>query len=809
MIQDLRLAIRMLRRSPGFSCLAILCLTLGIGATTSVFSWIEGILLRPFPLVRDQERLVAVTGLDRTERDDVSWPDFQDLKKNSTLTETFIAERISGTTLNIGDHAEVAVGSVVSANYFEALGVHPILGRGFEPAEEIGHNAHPVTVIAYQTWQQRYGGDPNIIGRTQLMNGAKHTIIGVAPPGFHGTFVGYFFQFWVPASMEALFSDGNYKLENRGARWIEGFAKLKPGVTIAQAQAEMTAIAKRLEHNYPGTNRARGVKLYPLWATPFNQAGNFLPTLRVSVVVAAFVLVIACANVGNLLLVRSSARRQEMAVRLSVGARFSRLLKQLLIEQLVLSSLGVAGGFLIAYWCRNLIVLLRPTAPGVLVNMPAEIDWRVMALSTGICLISALLLGLIPALQARKVDVVTSLRAESGGVVGGYRRKHVRGVLILAQVALSFVLLTGTALLVRSVRQIQTTSPGFVTQNLLASAIDFTNAGYDARRSMNFEDELVDRLKQAPGVQSVAFSRARPFTYRGYPSAPIAVEGYVTQLDEQPTADYNPVGPAYLATMGIPMVSGREFTRADNETAPLVAVVDETMAAQYWRGQDPVDKRFQMKGLWLRVVGVAKASKHSNLVEQKKPFFYVPMRQSGGGDELFVRTTLPPKTVAKLLFREIQRLDANLAPDEVLPMREQMDRITWTKRAAMKLLAIFGGLALLLCAVGLYGVMAYSVSQGTRELGLRMALGARGVDLLRSVISEGIVLMAAGVTLGAVAALSLTRLLGDLLYQTSPRDPLAFGVALVVITLVSLAACFVPAYRASQTDPVRALRDSA
>ena len=384
-----------------------------------------------------------------------------------------------------------------------------------------------------------------------------------------------------------------------------------------------------------------------------------------------------------------------------------------------------------------------------------------------------------------------------------------RGVLILAQVALSFVLLTGTALLVRSVRQIQTTSPGFVTQNLLASAIDFTNAGYDARGSMNFEDELVDRLKQAPGVQSVAFSRARPFTYRGYPSAPIAVEGYVMQLDEQPTADYNPVGPAYLATMGIPMVSGREFTRADNETAPLVAVVDETMAAQYWRGQDPVDKRFQMKGRWLRVVGVAKASKHSNLVEQKKPFFYVPMRQSAGGDELSVRSALPPKTVAKLLFREIQRLDANLAPDEVLPMREQMDRVTWTQRAAMKLLAIFGGLALLLCAVGLYGVMAYSVSQGTRELGLRMALGARGVDLLRSVISEGIVLMAAGMTLGAMAALSLTRLLGDLLYQTSPRDPLAFGVALVVITLVSLAACFVPAYRASQTDPVRALRDSA
>ena len=798
----------MLRRNPGFSFLAVLCLTAGIGATTAVFSWIEGILLRPFPLVRDQERLVAMTGLDRTERDDVSWPDFQDLKNNSRLTETFIAEHITGTTLNIGDHAEVATGSVVSANYFDAIGVRPILGRGFAPEEELGHNAHPVTVISYQTWKRRYGGDPNIIGRTQRLNRVKHTIIGVAPEGFSGTFVGYSFQFWVPASMEGLFSDGDYKLENRGARWIEGFAKLKPGVTIAQAQAEMTAIARRLEHDYPQTNRGFGIKLYPLWATPFNNAGTLLPTLRISMVVAGFVLLIACANVGNLLLVRSAARRQEMAVRLSLGARFHRLLKLLFVEELMLSSLAVAGGFLIVHWCRNLIVLLRPTAPGVQVNLPAEIDWRVMAVSAGICLTSAILLGLIPALQARKVDLATSLRAESGGVVGGYRRKHLRGVLILGQVALSFILVTSTALLVHSVRQIQTASPGFVTQNLLTSKIELEDAGYDAPGSLNFEDELADRLRQSPGIQSVAFSLMRPFTYRGYPSAPIAVEGYVLQPDEQPTADYNPISPGYLFTMGIPVISGREFTRADNETAPLVAVVDETMAAKYWPGQDPLDGRFQMKGRWVRVVGVAKASKYSSLVELKKPFFYVPLRQSGRGETLFVRSALPPEAVTKLLSAGIQSLDANLGPGEVLPMREQVNRITWTQRAAMKLLGIFGGLALLLCAVGLYGVMAYSVSQGTRELGLRMALGARGVDLLRTVMSEGLRLMAGGLALGAVAALSLTRLLGDLLYKTDPREPWAFAISFAVITLVSLAACFMPAYRASQTDPVRALRDS-
>ena len=283
----------MLRRSPGFSILAILCLTLGIGATTAVFSWIEGILLRPFPLVQNQDRLVAVGGLHRGTRTDVSWPDFQDLQKTCRLIETFIGDRIFGATLSIGDRAEVATGSVVSANYFDAIGVRPALGRGFEPADEAGLNAHPVAVIAYQAWQDRYHGDPNIIGRIQMLNGVKHTIIGVAPEGFYGTFVGYSFQFWVPASMESLFTGGDYKLENRGARWVEGFARLKPGVTIEQAQAEVSAVALRLENEYPRTNRGREFKLYPLWATPFNNAGTLLPTLRISMVVAVFVLLIA------------------------------------------------------------------------------------------------------------------------------------------------------------------------------------------------------------------------------------------------------------------------------------------------------------------------------------------------------------------------------------------------------------------------------------------------------------------------------------------------------------------------------------
>src|ERR1700730_9642739 len=359
-LQDLRVGVRMLRRSPGFSVLAILCLTMGIGANAAVFSWIEGILFRPYPLVVDQDRLFAVTGTNRGApgTGDVSWPDFLDLQRSCTLIDAFIAEKITGTTLSIGDRAERVPGSMVSANYFDAIGVHPILGSGFEPAENAGRNAHPVTVISYQMWQDRFHADPAIIGKTQVLSGLPFTIVGVAPRGFFGTFVGYAFQFWVPASMQAQFDSGVYKLEDRGARWIEGFVKLKPGVTIEQAQSELSAVASRLEADYPDTNRGRGVRLFPLWQTPFNNAGALLPTLGIALVVLLSVLLIACANVGNLLLVRAFGRQHEMTIRVAVGAGRGRLVKQLLTEGLILSVIAAAGGLVVATWLRNAVSLL-------------------------------------------------------------------------------------------------------------------------------------------------------------------------------------------------------------------------------------------------------------------------------------------------------------------------------------------------------------------------------------------------------------------------------------------------------------------
>jgi len=809
-VQDLRFGLRMLRRSPGFSILAILCLTLGIGANAAVFSWVEGILFRPYPAVAHQEQLFALTGTARGESDPtgISWPDLLDLQRSCTLFDSFIVTKIMGTTLSIGDRAEVTTGSIVSANYFGAIGVHPILGRGFEPGEDVGRNAHPVTVISYQLWQRRFKGDSQIIGKTQRLNNVLHTIVGVAPEGFYGTFVGWAMQFWVPASMEETFEGGGYKLEDRGARWIEAYVRLKPNVTSAQAQQEISAVAKRLEADYPDTNRGRGIKLWPLWQTPFNNANTLLPTLESMLAVVVFVLLLACANVGNLLLGRSFARRHEMTVRLAIGAGRGRLLKQLFTEGLILAAFGAAGGLLAAHWCRHALVLLFPARGGVAMHLPGEIDWRVLALSAGVCLVTTLLLGLVPAMQTGKIDLAGALKAESAGVVGGRGRAWVRSGLVVLQVSLSFVLLVGAGLLMQSLQKIRNSSPGFSTHEVLDTAVNLVSAGYDAQRAQTFQDELLVRVKALPGVEFAAFGRMTPLSYGSFSSATIAVDGYQPPPEEQPIVQYNEVGPDYFPTMGIPLVSGREFTRTDDEKAALVAVVNETMAVQYWRGRNPIGERVQVKDRWMQVVGVAKDSKYESVREKPKPFFYVPLRQNfSRGADLFIRTPISAETMARALAREVHALDGNLALYEVITLQEQVDRSTSPQLVAVTLVGVLGGLALLLAAIGLYGVMSYAVSQSTRELGLRMALGAGASSLLKLVMSRGLALTAGGVALGAAVALGLTRLLGNLLYKVSPRDPLAFGSAFVVMTIASLAACFLPAWRATRTDPARALRE--
>lgn len=810
MLQDIRFGVRMLRRNPGFSLVAILCLTLGIGANTAVLSWIEGVMLRPYPLVNEENRLFVIAGTapEAIKGTDISWPDFKDFERNSATIEAFVADKINGAAIGLVDQkAERAPGSIVSANYFAALGVKPVVGRTFDPADEIGRNAHPVVVISYQLWQRRFGGNPSAVGTTIRLNGVPHVIVGVAPEGFYGTFVGYQFQYWVPASMEETFEPGGYKLEDRGARWIEGFVRLKPGVSRAQAQTELSNLAARLQAQYPATNRGRGIMLKPLWQSPFNPMDALVPTLTIALLAVAAVLLIACANVGNLLLLKSVARRRELTIRLAVGAGRGRLVRQLLTEAVILSTIAGATGLVAAYWARGLLVFLFPPRGTTPLRLPADLDWRVLVVSVGIAFTATLLFGLIPAWLASKVDLVAGLKAGAAGAVGGRGRARVRAGLVFVQVALSFILVVGAGLVIDSLHHMRTASPGFDADRILISGVDLAAGNYDAARATVFNDRLVERIDALPGVESAAFIGGPPFSYAGGASAPIAVEGYQARPDEAPTVDYTQIGPGYLGTLGIPLVEGREFTRDDTETSNPVAIVNDLMAARYWRGRDPVGSQLVVRGRAMRVVGVAKFSKARDLLEAPAPFFYVPLRQSGRlGQTVMIRTTLAPGVLAIALAANVRALDISLTPAQVTTMRDQINRMNQSTAMAVRLLSAFGAVALILAAIGLYGVMSFNVTENARELALRLALGADRSSLLRRVLSGGLLLTTGGMICGAAAAIGLTRLLGTLLFDVSPRDPVMFGAAVVAMTVPAIAACLVPAWRAMRTDPVAALR---
>jgi predicted permease len=453
-------------------------------------------------------------------------------------------------------------------------------------------------------------------------------------------------------------------------------------------------------------------------------------------------------------------------------------------------------------------VLLFPERSGVAMYLPGEIDWRVMSLSAGICLMATLIVGLVPSLQTRNLALAGALKAGSTGVVGARGKAWARSGLVVFQVCLSFVLLVGAALLLQSLQKIRTASPGFSTTNVVQTGVSLISAGYDVPHAKTFQEELMARVRALSGVESAAFARVTPLGYGTYSSTPIAVDGYQPPPEEQPAIDYNQVSPDYFATLGIPLLSGREFTRADDENAPLVAIVNQTMAARYWRDQDPIDRRLQVNGRWVRVIGVAADSKYESMRESPKPFFYVPLLQDFvRGPALYIRSAQPLQSISAALLREVHALDPNLALYETITLQEQVDRSTSPQLVAVNLVSILGGLALLLAAVGLYGVMSYGVAQSIRELGLRMALGASTADLFRRVISRGLKLTAVGVLCGAATGLVLTRLFGKLLYDVSPNDPLAFAWAVAVMTITSVVACLLPAWRATRTDPARVLRD--
>jgi macrolide transport system ATP-binding/permease protein len=805
--QDVRFGLRMLRRAPAFTAVAVSCLALGIGANAAVLSWTEGIVYHPFPVVRDQEALVAIAGTAKgaAELDGMSFPDFMDLSRGTTAFGAFFVSKITGATLTGGDRAERSIGQLVTANYFDALGVHPLLGRGFLPGEDVGRGAHPVTVISYRLWKDRFAGDPRIIGSAISYNGVPHTIVGVTPEAFLGNFVGYAMQFWIPVSQQAVVDE--YRLEDRSARWVEGFARLRPGVTLAQGQAQVDAVAHRLETEFPNEDRGHGVRLFPLSENPFDNAKVLKPMLRVGALVAALVLVIVCANIANLLLVRAVSRRGEIIVRRALGAGRARLMRQLMTEGLILSLLGTASGLVVAYLSRHLLALFFAPRGGVSLVFAGDFNWRVVSTTIVVGLVSAVVFALVPAVQTTRVDMAGALRAATPGALGGGRARF-RSVLILVQVGSSVVLLIGAGLMVTSVSRLFRANPGFDTANVTTTAVNLFAVGYDTARAHRFEDELLSRVSTIGGVSSAALSRSMPFAPRLFDNGPILVDGYQPSKDEQLRADYNQVTPLFFQTLGIPVELGRSFDAADTDTSARVAIVTAAMARRFWPSVSPIGKRLQLRGRWLRVVGVVGDIKYQSLTQAASMLFYVPLAQDRSTTaNLFIRTARgAQRPRARAVVAAIHAIDPAVSPYEIITLREQVNRSTAGQQIMVTLLLTFGGVALLLAALGLYGVISYMVSQSSREIGLRAALGATPAQLIQLITASGLRLTALGVMLGVLVALGTTRLLGDLLFQVSPRDPSVITGVVLLLVLTSAVACLLPARRAARIDPVRALR---
>lgn len=807
--QDTRIGLRSLWRTPGFTVIAVLCLALGIGANAAVFSWLEGILLRPYPGVAAQRRMVAIVGTVKGTPGyaSLSWPDFQDLARSSTGFSAFVADKITGATITGRNRADRAVGELVSANYFSALGIRLARGRGFLPGEDVGNGTHPVVVISYAMWRDRFALDPRIVGRTIDLNGVPHVIVGVASRNFAGIFVGYAMQFWVPASMQATFM-GEYQLENRSAPWIEGYAVLAPGVSRASAQASLLVAASRLAQTFPDVERGHSIRVLPLWETPFNAARELAPMLRVAVVVVLFVLLVACANVANLLLVRSFARRHEMTVRLAVGAGRARLLRQLVTEALLLGAIATLFGLGLAFGCRHALSWFFAPRSGASITLNSNFDWRVLALSACLGLASTLLFALVPALRASDIDVTRALKSAAPSLAGGRRSSRLRATMVMIQVAMSFVLLVGGGLLFVSLHHMRDIDPGFDPDRTYTTYVNLLAARYDSVQARTYADRLVASVSAVPGVRAVALSTSRPLDPGApYESGPIAVDGYQSTPDETPTAYATSVTPGYFTALGVPMVRGRDFRLTDSDTSLPVSIVSETMAATFWPGADPVGKRLRAGARWTQVVGVVRDVRFASLIQPPAPLFYLPLRQNfAPGFSVFISSRRPLAEIGPRVSRAIRSLDPSLAAYNVLPMRDVMQRSTSPQRIAVTLIGICGALAVLLAAIGLYGVMSYVVSQGTRELGLRMALGAAPAGVLRLVVGRGLIVTVAGIAAGAATALGTTRLLGDLLYGVSPRDPVTFVAALLVMLTTTMAACLVPGVNAARTDIVKALR---
>jgi predicted permease len=799
----------MIAKAPGFTLLATLALALGICANTTIFSFINGLILRPLTGVTDPDRLVAVFTSDYSSGlyGGSSYPDYVDLRDQADVFENLAA--FDQTVLNMSgkNEAERLRGFVVTGNYFNVLGIRAQLGRTLQPSDDQPANAAPV-VISDSLWQRRFSADPGVVGKTLRLNDNLYTIVGVTEPSFRGLQLGLPPEFWLPTTANPDFTRG--RRDDRGTQLI---GRLKPAVSLDQAQTQLTTIAMRLAQAYPDTNLGTIDRPKEPRAMTVVRQSRVRPEAQIAIkrislllfAVVGLVLLIACANVANLLLARASTRRREIAVRLALGASRGRLIRQLLTESLLLALLGGVAGMLATQWTVRLLPQFFPANDAN--GLDLSIDWRVLVFTFGVSLLTGLLFGLAPALQATRLNLLPALKAEASGY--GQRRLRIalRDVLVIAQLAMSLVLLVSAGLFVRSLRQALTFDPGFATEKLLAASMETRGARMNEQQEREFYQQTLERVGSLPGVQSVTLSMFVPISGGGA-RRNTKLEGYEPQPNEDTELNTNTIGPSYFSTMGIPIVAGRDFDKQEREGSPLVVIVNEELARRYYGG-NAVGKRLQIGSRVppREIVGVVRTAKYRHLREEPLPFIYIPFGQEfQSGMTLLVRTKGDPEEVVGSLHNEMRALNKDVPLFSVQTMSERIGGELAADRMIAVLLSVFGGGALLLAAIGIYGVMGYAVAQRTHEIGIRLALGAEQRDILRLIVGQGMFLIVIGAAIGLGLALAATQVLKSLLFGVSATDPLTFASVIVVLVGVALLACYLPARRATKVDPLEALR---
>ncbi len=811
LFQDLRYGVRMLIKRPGFTAVAIIALALGIGANTAIFSVVNAVLLRPLPF-SDPNRLVAVYETHARRGmalNAVSYPNFADWRDQNNVFERIAAYHNGDYIMTGADEPARLQCSIVSADMFDLLGAKPALGRTFLPEEDKPGDSGRVAILSHSMWQKRFSADPNVLEKSITLNGKNYSVVGVMPAGFQFPIQNEPVELWTTFAPEFESLDGEpTTAQQRGAHYLETIARLKPDVTIEQAQAEMTAIMSRLEQQYPDQNSYRGATVMSALESII---GDIKPALLILLGAVGCVLLIACANVANILLARATTRHKEMAIRAALGASRSRVVRQLLTESVTLAMAGGALGLLVALWGTDLLIALsRDDIPR---SAQIGLDGRVLLFTLTVSVLTGVIFGLVPAIQSSKPDLSESLKEGGRGSAEGARRNRIRSALVVIEVAVAIVLLVSAGLLIESLRRLQNVNPGFDPKNVLAVTVGLPEVKYPSEKQIAFYRELLDRVKALPGVKRASAVLPLPLGQDRI-RLTFEIEGRPMPKGEHPVSEYRAVSVDYFGAMGIPLRAGRDFTPRDDRKATPVVIVNQAFADKFFPGEDPIGKRIMpsisvddSKPVMRDIVGVVGNVKHLKLSAEDDPEYYVPHSQIPlDAMTLVVKSDNDPRGLIGAIQNEVRALDKDLPVFNIKTLDDYVAASVAQPRFSALLLAIFAGLALVLTAVGLYGVMSYSVAQRTHEIGIRMALGARAGDVLKMVVGQGMALTLIGMAIGLCAAFMLTRIMSSLLYGVSATDPATFAEVAIALAVVALAACYIPARRATKVDPMVALR---